>query len=151
MNNIIHTSKDKLTPKHQSEHQPYEYFKYEAVGAAAGNQCIVNFYELPPSKSNYPYHFHAAIEEVFYIISGEGLLRTPEGERVVSPGDVLVFPPSSAGAHKLTNTSKTETLTYLDVDTVRLPEVVIYPDSDKIGIISKDVRAMFMKDNTVDY
>ena len=152
MNEVILTSKAMLTPAHQNEHAKYEYFKYIAAGAADGNLCNVSIYELPPGKSSYPYHYHTANEEIFYIISGKGLLRTPEGERTVAPGDIAIFPPSVRGAHKLTNLSETEPLVYLDVDTNRLPDVVFYPDSDKIGVkAGGEMKNLFMYDTDVDY
>jgi uncharacterized cupin superfamily protein len=152
MDNIIIASKSSITPSHQNEHAPYEYFKYNVATADMGNQCTVAFFELPPGKSNYPYHYHTASEEIFYIISGTGLFRTPEGERTVSSGDVIVFPPNKKGAHKLSNPSDTETLCYLDVDTNRIPEVVFYPDSDKLGVkTGGEMKNLFMYDTDVDY
>lgn len=38
------------------------------------------------------------------------------------------------GAHKLTNTSKTENLVYIDFDVIHDLDVTVYPDSNKIGI-----------------
>ena len=62
------------------------------------------------------------------------ILKTPTGDRRVSAGDLLFFPASSEGAHKLTNTSATEKLVYIDFDVIRDLDVAIYPDSDKIGV-----------------
>jgi uncharacterized cupin superfamily protein len=151
MNEIIHASKAQITPMHQNVHPPYEFFRYEVAGFAAGNQCIVSIYDLPPGKSNFPYHYHTANEEIFYIISGTGVFKTPSGDTCVKAGDVIIFPPSDKGAHKLTNTSETETLTYLDVDTMHQPEVVFYPDSGKVGVFGAGIREVFMKDSRVDY
>ncbi|MDR2672300.1 MAG: cupin domain-containing protein [Coriobacteriales bacterium] len=50
-------------------------------------------------KNACPYHFYISITEVFYIISGEGLLETQGSEWRVAAGDVLVFPPGASGAH----------------------------------------------------
>ena len=61
----------------------------------------VHFYTLQPGKANYPYHYHTANEEVFYIISGQGTLKTSEGDRTVSEGDVIVMPAHENGAHRL--------------------------------------------------
>ncbi len=73
MDEIVLANKARSTPLHENEHPPYEYFKHIIVGGAAGNQCTVSIYELPPGKSGYPYHYHTANEEIFYIISGQGL------------------------------------------------------------------------------
>jgi hypothetical protein len=34
---------------------------------------------LDPGKFSFPYHFHRAAEELFVILSGEAILRFPEG------------------------------------------------------------------------
>lgn len=49
---------------------PYEYNKYQVVKPNKESQISVSIYEIPPQKSNYPYHYHLKSEEVFYIISG---------------------------------------------------------------------------------
>ena len=90
-------------------------------------------------------------EEIFYIISGHGLLRTPDGERAVSAGELLFFPAEASGAHKLTNDSETETLVYLDVDTASPLDAAVYPDSGKIGIWGMGVNKVFRAEDAVDY
>ena len=112
---------------------------------------LVSIYEIPPMKSAYPYHYHLKDEETFYIISGEGLLRTPDGERVVHAGELLFFPAGSEGAHKLTNTSSTEKLVYIDFDAIHDLDAAVYPDSGKIGVWGKDVNLVFRKEEHVDY
>jgi uncharacterized cupin superfamily protein len=146
------TNKNLIEPKHQCEHQPYEYHKYEVTKRNKENQCYVAIYEIPPQKANYPYHYHLKNEEVFYIISGNGIVETPTGNRTITAGDIIVCPPSAAGAHRLINASQIEKLVYLDVDTVNTPEVVIYPNSDKFGVILQGESSSFYKrDSAVDY
>ena len=112
---------------------------------------LVRVYELPPGKSAYPYHYHLKNEETFFILRGEGLLRTPEGERTVKAGDLLFFPAGETGAHKLTNTSDTEMLVYIDFDIVHDLDVAVYPDSGKLGIWGKDTNRIYRLDDDVDY
>ncbi|WP_321008679.1 cupin domain-containing protein [Hungatella effluvii] len=102
-------------------------------------------------KSAYPYHYHCKNEETFYIISGSGTLKTPEGEMAVEAGDLLFFPADAGGAHKLTNTSPAEMLTYIDFDTNNDVEAVIYPDSNKIGIWGSGTNKVFQVEDQVDY
>ena len=148
---ILITSLDKLPAAHRQDHEPYEYFKHIVLGGA-GNGCSVSFYELPPQKANYPYHYHTSVTEVFYIISGTGMLKTPDGEKKIRTGDVIVCPPHEKGAHRITNTSKTETLVYLDVDTVSSADVAFYPDSGKVGVLaSGHYTAFFKKEDEVGY
>ncbi len=49
----------------------------------------------------------------------------------------------SAGVHKLTNTSETENLVYIDFAVIRDLDVAAYPDSKKIGVWSKNVNRRY--------
>ena len=100
-----------------------------------GSKLESYFYTIPPGKSSCPYHYHTANEEIFYVISGRGILRTPEGDKIVSEGDVIVMPANENGAHKLTNTSDVP-FVYLEVKTATTPEVCLQPDSEKAVIIA---------------
>jgi uncharacterized cupin superfamily protein len=125
-------------------HDEFEHEKYLIV-PREDNQCTVAIMEVPPGKSAYPYHFHVSITEVFYIISGEGLLETPDGGRRVAAGDAIVLPPGAGGAHKLMNTSATETLRYLDVDTTNPSDVAFYPKSGKVGLLLDGMAHTYYK------
>lgn len=133
-------------------HPDYAYTRRILVKPTDGRQCAVAFYEISPGKSAYPYHWHVMNEEVFYIIRGEGLLQTPEGVRPVAPGDLIYFPACEAGAHKLTNTSQTQPLAYIDFDIVHSPEICFYPDSKKIGVFTKSgLSKIFRQSDEADY
>ncbi len=149
---ILLTSRDMLPVREKAEHELYEYRKQEITSRAEFDTCYAAFYEISPGKANYPYHYHTASTELFYIIGGEGVLETPEGEKRVKAGDVIVCPPGERAAHLLRNPSETETLSYLDVDTVQSPEVVRYPRSGKTGVFVHNVSAGFFRDaDSVDY
>jgi len=148
--NTLITNQGNVAPKHEI-HGEYEYYKHLIV-PKDGNQCTVAIMELSPQKAAFPYHYHVGITEVFYIISGEGVVKTPEGERKVTSGDVAVFPPGQAGCHKIFNTSQTETLRYIDFDTTAQADVTFYPDSGKIGaILNGKPTHVFMENSVVDY
>lgn len=110
----------------------------------------IAFYKLMPGKSNYPYHYHSSKEEVFYIISGTGTLKTPDGEKSVMEGDVIVFPANANGAHQLTNTSE-EILIYIDIDTTSTAEVVFYPDKGDFRILTETATKSFSLNSEVNY
>ena len=141
-----------ITPTHKHIHDPYEYYKKEVTPRSDFKQCYVAFYEIPPMKSNYPYHYHEENTEVFYIIEGNGVLITQDGLIELKAGDTIVCPPGEQGVHKITNTSTDSMLKYIDVDTTNSPDIIHYPDSDKIGIIKHNKSADFYKNNaTLDY
>lgn len=145
-----HRNIDDLSRKHKTGAEGYEFFRRDLL-AVHEAQSLVRVYELPPGKSAYPYHYHLKNEETFFILKGEGLLRSAEGERTVKAGDLLFFPAGEEGVHKLTNTSETELLVYLDFDVVHDLDVTVYPDSGKIGIWGKDTNKIYRMNDDVPY
>ncbi len=151
MSKIKKAKIEELEVSHKCEHEGYEYFRRKFVPFGSSKNTLVSVYEVPPGKSAYPYHFHHKNEETFYVISGTGVLKTPEGEKDVTAGELLFFPTGPAGAHKLTNCSETEMLVYLDFDVVHDVDVTIYPDSDKIGIWGMGINKLYHQTDNVDY
>jgi len=150
MENFRRANINDLPAKHKVGTESYEYTRKKFVPFGVGN-TLVSVYEIPPHKSAYPYHYHHKNEETFYIISGTGRLRTPQGESAVGPGDLLYFPANENGAHKLTNTSDTQPLVYIDFDVVHDIDVTVYPDSNKIAVWGKDTNRVYRTDDDVDY
>jgi uncharacterized cupin superfamily protein len=106
------------------------------VGRALGGELLgATLYELPPGQRTFPYHWHAANEELLLVLGGRPTLRTPEGERELEPGDLVVFPRSPAGLHQLRNESDEPARLFM-LSTRNAPEIVEYPDSGKVGIFS---------------
>ena len=151
MSEIKHSKIEDIPVSHKCEHEDYEYFRRKFIPFGGAKNSLVSVYEIPPHKSAYPYHFHHNNEETFYILSGEGVLRTPEGEKKVTAGELLFFPTGPAGAHKLTNSSDTENLVYIDFDVVHDVDITIYPDSDKIGVWGMGINQLFPQAEAVDY
>lgn len=141
----IKQAKVSQIPATQKSEGGYAYARRKFVTYGEAKNTVVSVYEIPPKKSAYPYHFHHCNEETFYILSGQGILKTPEGERTVSPGELLFFPAGPEGAHKLTNSSETENLVYLDFDAVHDIDIAEYPDSGKIGIWGKEINRIYPK------
>jgi len=151
MHTVKHATAEELPEKHKCKHPDYEHIRRDFVPRGYARSAQVSIYEVPPGKSAYPYHYHLQDEEVFFILSGVGLLRTPEGEREVKAGELLFFPAGSGGAHKLTNLSETEVLRYIDFDVIHELDVAVYPDSGKIGIWGMDTNKIYPIDGDVDY
>lgn len=89
---------------------------------------------LPPREYNAAYHFHRFAEELFLILSGSAMLRTPDGITEVNTGDILFFESGETGAHQLYNHTA-EPCTYLDIRTYIGHDVCEYPDSDKLIVV----------------
>lgn len=146
-----HSTTCELPKKIKDYTENYTFIRKDFLPRGYAEHCMVSVYEIPPLKSAYPYHYHLKNEEVFYILSGEGRLKTPDGERSVKSGDFLYFPANPDGAHKLTNTSETEKLVYIDFDVTHDLDVAVYPDSNKVGVWGKDVNRVYPIDANVDY
>lgn len=153
MNDQIIIVKEKsLKKKHKNEHDPYEYDKQEVTKRSQFDGVYVAFYEIPPLKYNYPSHYHEHNTEVFYILEGHGFLQVKDGHISIEKGDIIVCPPGENGLHKIYNSSKDKILRYLDVDTIHSPEIIHYPDSNKVGIIKHNESCHFFIDGEeVDY
>ena len=110
-------------------------------------------YELPPGQSVCPYHYEYPEEEWVIVLEGRPLLRHPDGEDELKPNDVVCFPEGPNGAHKLTNRTD-ETVRVLMLSTKTTPAVVVYPDSDKIGVWPAPGSAdhvLLRRSSSVDY
>jgi len=132
-------------PPEPRERGQFVHEKRTVVGRE-GTPVQVAFYELPPGRSNFPYHWHEAAAEVYVILSGVGVLRSPEGETEVGPGHVVAMPAGPAGAHRLRNASATEPLRYVDIDTVPGTDVFHYPDSGGTGYRGPSGRSAWFRD-----
>ena len=115
------------------------------VAQADVNQCRVNFVEVEPGSFAYGYHYHETDEEVFYIISGTGIVRTINGDVTVKAGDAITFPAGPEGAHVIRNGSDTEKLVYIDFDTNNLTEIVHFPDTNQVMAYGKFSNGIYDK------
>lgn len=106
-------------------------------------KCAAAFVEVEPGNFAYGYHYHETVEEIFYIISGEGSLRTFKGEVPVKAGDALCFPTGEGGVHVVRNTSASEKLVYIDFGTRGEVEIAHMPDIKKILVIGQSGMNMY--------
>jgi uncharacterized cupin superfamily protein len=103
---------------------------------------------LNPGQFSAPYHSHRFAEELFMIISGSLTLRTPEGLKIVSAGDLIFFEIGDSGAHQFYNHT-TEPCTYLDIRSFIGFDICDYPDSGKM-LIAQSFE-IFNKGNRTSY
>lgn len=126
------------------------------LGRQAGSERLgLSMWEVPPGEAAYPYHHHLAEEELVLVLHGAPSLRTPDGWRELAEGEVVAFPRGERGAHQLVNRTG-ETVRFLAFSTSGEPDVVMYPDSGKLGAFERlpdggGLRAMFRMSDTVDY
>jgi uncharacterized cupin superfamily protein len=130
------------------------------IAALAGSRHLgATVYELPPGEALCPYHWHEANEEMAIALSGSPSVRTPDGWRDLEPGDVVAFRRGAEGVHQVANRSE-ETARVLMVSEMNSPELVFYPDSDKLSAMTKppgrprrehEVVERFRRKDAVDY
>ncbi len=126
------------------------------IGYELGTELIgCSLWELPPGEAAYPYHYHYSDEELVIVLSGRPTLRTPEGNRELEVGEALRFELGETGAHQIFNATD-QPATFLAVSSHGRPDVVVYPDADKIGVGERlpeggGLRAFFKRDDAVGY
>ena len=126
---------------------------------AKGIGC--SWYEVPPGRRAFPFHYHCANEEAIFVLDGEGTLRLGTEKIAVAAGDYITIPPGPDHAHQLIHTGSAP-LRYLCMSTLgRAAEVVGYPDSKKLAAVGVSpswkfpeppwVRVIFRAETSLDY
>lgn len=121
---------------------------------AGAERLGASVWELPAGQTAYAYHFHLRQEEMLFVLAGCPSLRTPVGWRELQEGEVVAFPAGERGAHQLVNRSAATTRV-LVVSTGEAPEVLVQPDSDKVGVYEERPEgervAFYRREDAVGY
>jgi uncharacterized cupin superfamily protein len=117
----------------------------DRLGAAAIGGTV---YEVEDGQRLWPYHYHHGVEDWLLVVVGAPVLRQPDGEQVLRPGDVVCFPSGEAGAHALWGPGR-----FLLLSVAQPNSVCVYPDSDKVGTrpAGGDDRLDFRRADAVGY
>jgi uncharacterized cupin superfamily protein len=105
-----------------------------ALGDAAGlDQFGVNLQRLAPGAWTSQRHWHTTEDEFVWVVEGEVVLVTDEGEEVLRAGDCAGFKAGTPNGHHIQNRSAVEVV-LLEIGT-RDPERdgCDYPDIDMIA------------------
>jgi uncharacterized cupin superfamily protein len=125
------------------------------LGRQAGSvRTGLSLWEVGPGEAAYPYHWHAAEEEILVVVSGRPSLRSPDGWRELEQGEVACFPVGEEGAHQLVNRSD-ETVRFLAFSN-QCADLVVRPDSGTITVAERlpeggGLRKHFRLSDDVDY
>ena len=95
-----------------------------------------------------PYHWHNAEEELFVVMAGTPTLRTPRGTFTLRAGDMVAFPATPDGAHRIWNDADEEA-TVLMIANLDPADACYYPDSRKVMI--GDPGAVVRDNPELDY
>jgi uncharacterized cupin superfamily protein len=103
--------------------------------AAGGEKLGCSLYRLSPRSRCWPRHAHLENEEAIFVLEGQGTLEMG-GERItLSAGDYAALPVGAAHAHRVVNDSDAD-FVFLCMSTMQAPDVVLYPDSGKVGVFA---------------
>lgn len=144
MKEIIVKSYNDIEPKMQNQNGN-KFVVKNVIPQDISNKCRADFVEVEPGNYAYSYHYHEVNEEVFYIISGEALVKTEDGDVHLKQGDIICFPANEKGSHVISNPSKTEKLVYLDVGSANIPDVAYFTGTDEGIVATKSGMYRFSK------
>lgn len=105
------------------------------AAAAGGRRLGASLYRVAPGAKPWPCHAHLANEEAIYVLAGEGEIRIGERSVPLRAGDWVALPAGPGSAHQIRNPSRSE-LVFLCVSTMNEPDIVVYPDSAKVGLFA---------------
>ena len=117
------------------------------LGDAAGlTQFGVNLLRLPAGVWSSQRHWHSAEDEFVYVLEGEVVLVSDDGEQVLRAGECAGFKAGARDGHHLQNRTDTDAV-LLEIGT-RNPDrdAVDYPDIDLA--IREGARTFLHKDGT---
>ena len=104
--------------------------KRRALGDAAGlTKFGVNHTTLGPGAASSMRHWHTREDELIFVLSGELVLVTDAGERLLRAGQCAGFPAGHADGHQLVNRG-TIPAVYLEIGSRDADDAVHYPDVD---------------------
>ena len=113
------------------------------------SQFGVNLLDLPAGAWSSQRRWHERQDEFVYVLDGEVVLVTDEGETLLTPGMIAGFRAGSSNGHHLVNRSD-RTARVLEVGTRTVEEVAHYSDIDMMvredvggwGYTTKDGRPL---------
>ncbi|MFO0567148.1 MAG: cupin domain-containing protein [Polyangiaceae bacterium] len=116
-----------------------------ALGAALGLSHVgVNLTTLPPGKESSMRHFHTLEDEFVFVLEGEVVLVTDEGEQTLVAGTCAGFPAGARDGHQLVNRSD-RPARYLEISNRHPDDSAEYSDVDLAYQKGPDGGALFTR------
>lgn len=123
--------------------------KRALTGRLGLTQFGVNLTTLEPGAKSSHRHWHANEDEFLYVLQGELVLITMDGEQILKPSMAVGFPAGDENGHHLVNRSN-EPATYLEIGTRSKDEDATYPDVDLVAT-KRDGKYRFFHKNGEPY
>jgi uncharacterized cupin superfamily protein len=136
--------------------QPGFRARRSRLGWSLGAERLgLSVWEIEPGEAAYPYHYHLTEEEVVIVLAGTPSVRTGSGWTQLAEGDAVRFGTGEQGGHQVANWGTT-TARFLAISTNGTSDVVIYPESDKVGVFERLVgrrglSQLFRREDAVEY
>jgi uncharacterized cupin superfamily protein len=113
------------------------------LGDACGlTKMGVNLVTLGPGAQSALRHWHTLEDELVYVVSGEVVLVTNDGEQTLTPGMCAGFPAAKRDGHHFINRSK-EPAQYLEIGNRIDGDNAFYPDDDLVWVeVDGEVQAV---------
>jgi uncharacterized cupin superfamily protein len=139
----------------QREHPGFRAQRARLGWQLATQRLGASIWEIEPGEAAYPYHYHLAEEELLIVLLGRPSVRTDGEWRELEPGEVLSFARGADGGHQLANWGDA-TARFLAISTSGTPDLVVYPDSGKLGACERPPQGdglwkIFRLADAVDY
>jgi uncharacterized cupin superfamily protein len=94
-------------------------------------------HEFAPGAPEDRIHMHYGAEEMFFVLHGRPVLRTPDGPEHLAPGDVVFCPEGRAGLHTFSNPTDAPAQ-ILAISAGSFPDVVAYPEAGYAWVATRD-------------
>jgi uncharacterized cupin superfamily protein len=114
-----------------------------------GGGLCANLSRMAPGRAGCPYHFHMLDDELFFVLSGTGVLRYGEQSIPIRAGDMISCPAGTGTGHQIASTGE-EDLVYLGIGRNSPNEVCVFPDSDKVHIRGLKLKGRLTKTDFMD-
>lgn len=113
--------------------QPCRSRERRKLGDAGGlTQFGVNLLRLPPGARSSQRHWHTASDEFVYVLLGEVVLVTDDGEELLHAGDAAAFKAGDPDGHCLQNRSTHEVVA-LEIGSRVASDTAYYSDIDMVA------------------
>ncbi len=130
--------------------QPCQKRSKTVLGDRVGlSQFGVNLLVLPPGSWSAQRHWHQKEDEFIYVLEGEVVLVTDEGESLLCGGAMAGFPAGQQNGHHLVNKSE-QIAKVLEIGTRSQNETAVYPDIDMVAR-NRDGKYAFLHKNGEPY
>jgi uncharacterized cupin superfamily protein len=122
-----------------------------ALGDPLGLTKIgVNLTTLPPGKESSMRHYHTHEDELVFIVEGEVVLKSDEGEQLLTAGTCAGFPAGATNGHQLVNRSD-RPARYLEISNRDPADAAEYPDVDLACRKGPDGGLFFLRKDGTRY